>query len=248
MGRRALEQIAATGAVRVVDFKAFYKGTPVDVAADPELYARVVRRFPDAIVEDAALKVDTCEAARRRPLSASAGTRRSTPGRRLMAGPPRSTSALSEHQAVALRDAARAARVHRAAQQRGIALYGGGQFELGAGVAQIQALASLFYPDAPNDVAPVGSNATGAAAGLTPMSRSARRTAFVGRERELAAISPSAVLGAGRHLLLEAPSASTRRPSPWPVCSHLERDTLRSTATTATRRASHRLVRTRPSS
>ena len=33
-------------------------------------------------------------------------------------------------------------------------LYGGGQFELGVGRDQIEALASLFYPDGPNDVAP----------------------------------------------------------------------------------------------
>ena len=38
--------------------------------------------------------------------------------------------------------------------ERGIALYGGGQFELGPGRGQIQYLASLFHPDAPNDVAP----------------------------------------------------------------------------------------------
>jgi hypothetical protein len=33
-------------------------------------------------------------------------------------------------------------------------MYGGVQFELGPGRRQIQALASLFYADAPNDVAP----------------------------------------------------------------------------------------------
>jgi len=38
--------------------------------------------------------------------------------------------------------------------ERGISLYGGGQFELGPGRGQIQYLASLFHPDAPNDVAP----------------------------------------------------------------------------------------------
>ena len=32
--------------------------------------------------------------------------------------------------------------------------YGGGQFELGVGRGQIQALASLFHADAPNDIAP----------------------------------------------------------------------------------------------
>ena len=33
-------------------------------------------------------------------------------------------------------------------------MYGGGQFELGQGRRQIQTLASVFYPDTPNDVAP----------------------------------------------------------------------------------------------
>jgi hypothetical protein len=40
------------------------------------------------------------------------------------------------------------------AQAAGIVLYGGGQFELGVGRDQIQALASLLYADGPNDVAP----------------------------------------------------------------------------------------------
>ena len=42
--------------------------------------------------------------------------------------------------------------------ERGISLYGGGQFELGPGRGQIQYLASLFHPDAPNDVAPSAYN------------------------------------------------------------------------------------------
>ena len=41
---------------------------------------------------------------------------------------------------------------------RAIGNYGGGQFELGVGRGQIQYLASLFHPDAPNDVAPTGFN------------------------------------------------------------------------------------------
>jgi hypothetical protein len=43
--------------------------------------------------------------------------------------------------------------------EAGIALYGGGQFELGVGRGQLQVLASLFHADAPNDVAPGGYNA-----------------------------------------------------------------------------------------
>lgn len=38
--------------------------------------------------------------------------------------------------------------------REGIALYGGGQHELGPGRAQIQLVAALFHPDGPNDVAP----------------------------------------------------------------------------------------------
>jgi hypothetical protein len=49
--------------------------------------------------------------------------------------------------------------------ERGIAVYGGGQFELGPGRSQIQHLASLFHADAPNDVAPKEYN-EGVAPGL----------------------------------------------------------------------------------
>jgi hypothetical protein len=53
-------------------------------------------------------------------------------------------------------------------EARGIALYGGGMFELGPGRGQIQYLASLFHPDAPNDVAPGGYNDPEPRAGLPP--------------------------------------------------------------------------------
>ena len=40
--------------------------------------------------------------------------------------------------------------------QRGVAVYGGGQYELGPGRGQAQYLAAIFHPNAPNDVAPAG--------------------------------------------------------------------------------------------
>jgi hypothetical protein len=43
-------------------------------------------------------------------------------------------------------------------EERGIGMYGGGQFELGVGRGHIQYLASIFHADAPNDVAPGGYN------------------------------------------------------------------------------------------
>src|SRR5258708_21945097 len=43
-------------------------------------------------------------------------------------------------------------------EERGIQMYGGGQFELGPGRRQIQRLASLFYAGGPHDVAPSDDN------------------------------------------------------------------------------------------
>jgi L-alanine-DL-glutamate epimerase-like enolase superfamily enzyme len=48
--------------------------------------------------------------------------------------------------------------VYDACAGQGVAMYGGGQHELGPGRRQIQVLAALFHPDAPNDVAPAGYN------------------------------------------------------------------------------------------
>ncbi|HVY97298.1 MAG TPA: hypothetical protein VHA54_10105, partial [Solirubrobacterales bacterium] len=44
--------LAETGAVDSLDLKGFYKGTPVDVATDPELYAKLIETFPEAWLED----------------------------------------------------------------------------------------------------------------------------------------------------------------------------------------------------
>ena len=45
-------------------------------------------------------------------------------------------------------------------------MYGGGMGELGIARGQIELLASLFHPDAPNDVAPSAFNAPELEAGL----------------------------------------------------------------------------------
>ena len=56
------ELIAAlveTGAVDSLDLKGFYKGTPVDVETDPELYAKLIEAFPDAWLEDPDVTAET---------------------------------------------------------------------------------------------------------------------------------------------------------------------------------------------
>ncbi|MGI8596500.1 MAG: hypothetical protein ACR2LY_04360 [Thermoleophilaceae bacterium] len=160
------ELIAAlveTGAVDTVDFKGAYKGTSVDQPGDPDLYARVAAAFPDAWLEDPDLNPET-EAAladhRDRitwdvPVHSVADVE-AFPFRPRMVnlkpsrfGPLRELCAAYDH-----------------CVEHGIRAYGGGQFELGPGRGQIQALASIFHPDAPNDVAPGGYNDVEPPAGL----------------------------------------------------------------------------------
>ena len=47
-----MDALVETGAVNSLDLKGQYKGTPVDVETDPELYRMVIESFPDAWLED----------------------------------------------------------------------------------------------------------------------------------------------------------------------------------------------------
>ena len=70
--------------------------------------------------------------------------------------------------------------------EHGIGAYGGGQFELGPGRGQAQYLASLFHPDTPNDLAPVGFNENAAAGRACRPARWRRRPTPVGFRWEAA--------------------------------------------------------------
>src|SRR5450756_1668336 len=50
-----MTRIAAAGRVRVLDFKSFYEGSPVDNPPDPVQYRAAAAAFPDAILEDPTL-------------------------------------------------------------------------------------------------------------------------------------------------------------------------------------------------
>jgi hypothetical protein len=60
-------------------------------------------------------------------------------------------------------------------EERGVGIYGGGMFEQGPGRGQLQYLASVFHPEAPNDIAPAEYNL---------------QTAFAGRPRAPLAPEP----------------------------------------------------------
>jgi hypothetical protein len=156
-----MNEVAATGRVRVLDLKGQYEGTPVDQPADARLYRSVVAAFPDAIIEDPKLTAETREALRGSeerwswdaPIH-SAGDIAERDPRFCNIKPSRFGTVRRLFDAIDHCDA------------RGIVMYGGGQFELGPGRPQIQALASLFYADSPNDVAPADYNTGGPRLGL----------------------------------------------------------------------------------
>jgi hypothetical protein len=159
-----IARLAGTGAVDSIDFKGAYKGTPVDVGTDPVLYQRIVDAFPDAWLEDPDLDDPEARAIlephRDRvtwdaPIHSVADiTGRLWPPRTVNLKPSRFGPVR------ALFDAYDHCAAH------GMGAYGGGQFELGPGRGQIQYLAALFHPDAPNDIAPGGYNAREPAPGL----------------------------------------------------------------------------------
>jgi hypothetical protein len=164
--RPFMERLAATGRVRVLDLKAYYRGTVVDMEPDPELYANVVELFPDVVIEDASLE-DACGDVLRgqeRRLSFDAPIHSVDDVRALPVEPGWMNIKPSRFGTVQ-----RLLECIEYCDAQSIRLYGGGQFELGVGRNQIQALASLFYPDGPNDVAPSEYN-EGAPRGGLPQS------------------------------------------------------------------------------
>jgi L-alanine-DL-glutamate epimerase-like enolase superfamily enzyme len=172
-----IDEVAATGAVEIVDFKGQYG---LDLPELPDLlrmYERVLEAFPDALLEDAH---DLPEVTER---LAAAGDRISYDApivetQSLDATPlaPRAVN-IKPCRVGNLRSLLD---VYAACEARGLVMYGGGMGELGVGRGQIQLLASLFHPDGPNDVAPGGYNLDTPAADLpaSPLAAQPAPTGF----------------------------------------------------------------------
>jgi hypothetical protein len=159
-----IDALVATGAVDSIDFKSFYKGTVVDQAPDPLLYARVASAFPDAWLEDADVLTPATAAVLAEhhdrltwdaPIHGIADIEALPFAPRMVNIKPSRIGGLPALCAA-----------YDYCAQHGIGAYGGGQFELGPGRGQAQYLASLFHPDSPNDLAPVGFNENEPPAGL----------------------------------------------------------------------------------
>ncbi|HZQ66721.1 MAG TPA: hypothetical protein VFA66_16010 [Gaiellaceae bacterium] len=149
-------ELAELDCVDVVDFKEAYTWRDPERTAPASVYRIVVDALPRAFVEDPDLadraKAEILEPHRDRiswdAVIGSVADVDSLPF------PPRVLNSKPSR----FGSLERLFDFYDACAARRIALYGGGQFELGPGRGQIQYLASLFHPDAPNDVAPAGYN------------------------------------------------------------------------------------------
>jgi L-alanine-DL-glutamate epimerase-like enolase superfamily enzyme len=160
-----IAEVAATGAVEIVDFKGHYGLEMGELPALLTMYERVIETFPDALLEDAHDLPEVAE------LLAGEAHRISYDA------PIYSTADLDATpltpRAVNIKpcrvgDLRSLFDVYAATEARGLITYGGGMGELDVARGQIQLLASLFHPDGPNDTAPSGYNADTPAADLPP--------------------------------------------------------------------------------
>jgi hypothetical protein len=172
------DELRRLGCVDSVDLKGQYSGTVVDNPPDPALYARVLEEFPEAWIEDPALTPETI------PLLEPHADRvtwdaviHSVADIEALRWPPRTVNVKPSR----FGSIERLFAAYEYCEARGIGAYGGGQWELGIGRGHIQLLAALFHPDTPNDVAPVGYNATEPVPGLptSPLAVTARATGFL---------------------------------------------------------------------
>ena len=152
--RALIERLAATGAVRTVDFKGQYGmdvGTPEQMLA---MYTAVIECFPDALLED--------------PHDIPEVTELLQPYRaRVSYDAPVTTAAALDETAIRcgavnvkpsrIGGLEELFKVYARCEADGLPMYGGGMGELGVARGQIQLLASLFHPDTFNDVAPSAS-------------------------------------------------------------------------------------------
>ncbi len=158
-----MDEVAATGAVEIIDFKGQYGIEYGELPPLLAMYERVIATFPDALLEDAHSLPEVTELlqpeAHRISYDAPIHTLDDLDGQPL-------TPTAVNIKPCRVGDLRSLIAVHEETQKRGLVTYGGGMGELDVGRGQIQLLASLFHADGPNDTAPGGYNADTPAADL----------------------------------------------------------------------------------
>lgn len=157
------DELARLGCVESFDLKGLYVGTPVDQDADPVLYRRCAEQFPEALIEDPKLTPQT------EPIMAPHRDRitwdapiHGIADIEALPFPPRIVN-VKPSRIGPLRELFA---TYAWCEERGIAMYSGGQTELGVGRGHIQLLAAIYHPDTGNDVAPRDYNLDDPPAGL----------------------------------------------------------------------------------
>lgn len=150
-----VEELAALDRVDVVDLKGLYRGAFQGPPANPDLYRLIAEKLADCWLEDPELNEATHAALEPHMhrvtwdanLHALADLFEVTEQPQCVNVKPSRFGFFAE-----------LLRFYEYCEARGIKMYGGGQFELGPGRGHIQALASMFHPNAPNDMAPSAFN------------------------------------------------------------------------------------------
>jgi hypothetical protein len=155
--------LAGTGVISTVDLKGQYRGTFQGPPANATQYHLIAESLPDVWIEDPDLNETT------RPALEPFQERitwdaiiHSVADIVQLPVPPRCINMKPSRFGFV----AELLRAYEYCESQGIAMYGGGQFELGPGRGQIQYLAGLFHPEGPNDVAPSSFNEAGPPPGL----------------------------------------------------------------------------------
>ena len=154
--QRLLDDLAALDAIDTLDFKNFDPALNRLNPLEPALYRRVAEAFPHAWLEDPDLALPEADAALapyRDRITWDAPIRSVAAIQELAVTPPMVNIKPSRFGSLRALCAG-----YDFCAEQGIGVYAGGMLELGPGRGQVQYLASIFHPEAPNDIAPVGYN------------------------------------------------------------------------------------------
>lgn len=149
---KLIDRIAELNCIETIDLKGQYRGAFTGPPADIPIYLHCAERFADALIEDPDWNEEIARAMRpfRDRIAWDAVLHSYSDLLELPFEPKWINVKPSRFGRVA-----ELFRIYEYCECRGIRMYGGGQFELGVGRTQNQALAAIFHPHAPNDLSPV---------------------------------------------------------------------------------------------
>jgi len=158
-----MDRVAAVDGVATIDFKGQYGMEVEDEAALLAMYERTLATFTEVVFEDphdhpavlAMLAPVADRVSYDAPITSVESLAATAIEPRIVNVKPCRVGRLDE-----------LSRLYAHCESAGVRMYNGGMGELGVGRGQAQLLASLFHPDAPNDIAPSDYNLDDPPAGL----------------------------------------------------------------------------------